>query len=175
MHEIAQNYAQVSLPLSQTIVLQNVNFLLEGTFSLENENQNGRPSETCFQKMWKMRFYITKHFKCCSMGNRDHCGNTSVIFNIFWEQKLYWWHVWLWLCGSMRLRAVASLTDLGGWVGNSSTFLIFPHISINFSNFSSNFTYFLPHFGLAHPGGPWLRHWWDYMGRHMYLWTGSAI
>ena len=35
--KIAQNYAQVSLPLSYTIqlVLQNGNFLLEGTFSLE--------------------------------------------------------------------------------------------------------------------------------------------
>ena len=37
----------------------------------------------------------------------------------------------------------------------------FPQISINFS---SNCTYFLPHFGspggrLAHPGRPWLRHW----------------
>ena len=37
----------------------------------------------------------------------------------------------------------------------------FPQISINFS---SNFTYFLPHFGppggrVAHPGRPWLRHW----------------
>ena len=31
----------------------------------------------------------------------------------------------------------------------------------NRSSFSSNFTYFLPHFGprLAHPGRPWLRHW----------------
>ena len=44
MHEIAQNYVQVimiyndvSLPLSHTLypVLQNVIFLLEGTFSLE--------------------------------------------------------------------------------------------------------------------------------------------
>ena len=39
-----------------------------------------------------------------------------------------------------------------------------PQISINFSYFSSNFTYFLPHFGppggrVAHPGRPWLRHW----------------
>ena len=40
----------------------------------------------------------------------------------------------------------------------------FPQILINFSYFSSNFTYFLPHFGppggwVAHPGRPWLRHW----------------
>ena len=40
----------------------------------------------------------------------------------------------------------------------------FPQISINFSYFSWNFTYFLPHFGppggqVAHPGRPWLRHW----------------
>ena len=40
----------------------------------------------------------------------------------------------------------------------------FPEISINFSYFSSNFTFFLPHFGppggrVAHPGRPWLRHW----------------
>ena len=54
-------------------------------------------------------------------------------------------------------RAVASLTVPGG--GKSSTLLIFPQISINFS---SNFTYFLPHFGppggRVHPGRPWLRH-----------------
>ena len=36
-------------------------------------------------------------------------------------------------------------------MGKSSTFLIFPQILINFLYFSSNFTYFLPHFGL--PGG----------------------
>ena len=40
----------------------------------------------------------------------------------------------------------------------------FPQIWINFSYSSSNFTYFLPHFGppggqVAHPGRPWLRHW----------------
>ena len=40
----------------------------------------------------------------------------------------------------------------------------FPQISISFSYFSSNFTYFLPHFcppdgRVAHPGRPWLRHW----------------
>ena len=39
----------------------------------------------------------------------------------------------------------------------------FPQISINFSYFSSNFTYYLPHLGrpggrVAHPGRPWLRH-----------------
>ena len=39
----------------------------------------------------------------------------------------------------------------------------FPQISISFFYFSSNFTYFLPHFGppggrVAHPGRPWLRH-----------------
>ena len=40
---------------------------------------------------------------------------------------------------------------------------LFPQIWINFSYFSSNFTYFLPHFGppggqVAHLGRPWLRH-----------------
>ena len=39
----------------------------------------------------------------------------------------------------------------------------FPQILINFSYFSSSFTYFLPHFGppggwVTHPGRPWLRH-----------------
>ena len=47
----------------------------------------------------------------------------------------------------------------------------FSQISINFSYFilifSSNLIYFLPHFGppggrLAHPGRPWLRHWWNW-------------
>ena len=49
-------------------------------------------------------------------------------------------------------------------VGKSSTFLIFPQISINFCYFSSNFSHFLPHFGypggwVAHSGRPWLRYW----------------
>ena len=48
-------------------------------------------------------------------------------------------------------------------MGKSSTFLIFPQISITFSYFSSNVPYFRPYFGapggrLAHPGRPWLRH-----------------
>ena len=53
-----------------------------------------------------------------------------------------------------------SQPDSPGWarVPLSS---FFPQISINFS---SNFSYFLPHFGppggqVAHPGRPWLRHW----------------
>ena len=57
-------------------------------------------------------------------------------------------------------RAVASLTVLGGQEFH------FPHFSSKFdefSYFSSNFTYLLPHFGppggrVAHPGRPWLRH-----------------
>ena len=49
-----------------------------------------------------------------------------------------------------------------GWAGVPlSSF--FPQTLINSTNFSSNFTYFLPHFGLpggrlAHPGRSWLRH-----------------
>ena len=37
----------------------------------------------------------------------------------------------------------------------------FPQISVQFSYFSSNFFYFLPHFGppLAHLERSWLRHW----------------
>ena len=55
-------------------------------------------------------------------------------------------------------RAVASLTVPGGQELHFPHF--FPQILINFS---SNFTYFLPHFGppgvqVAHPGWPWLRH-----------------
>ena len=50
-----------------------------------------------------------------------------------------------------------------GWVGKSSIFFFFPQISIKFSYFSSNFTYFVPHFGppggrVAYLGRPWLRH-----------------
>ena len=33
------------------------------------------------------------------------------------------------------------------WVGKSSTFLVFPQITFNFSYFSSNFAHFLPHLG----------------------------
>ena len=49
-----------------------------------------------------------------------------------------------------------------GWA-RVPLFSVFPQVLINFSYFSSNFTYFLPHFGLpggqvAHPGRPWLCH-----------------
>ena len=67
----------------------------------------------CFQKLWKMQFYITKHFKRCSTSNRDHCGNISVIFNIFWEQK-YWWQVWF-LRGSVSQWPVVYL-----WTGRAN-------------------------------------------------------
>ena len=60
----------------------------------------------------------------------------------------------------LQIRALASLTVPGG---QGFHFPHFPSNSINFSYFSSSFTYFLPHFGppggrLAHPGRPWLRH-----------------
>ena len=63
---------------------------------------------------------------------------------------------------STMFRAVASLT-----VPDALEFHfphLFPQIKINFSYFSSNFTYFLPHFGppggwVATQGRPWLRHW----------------
>ena len=58
-------------------------------------------------------------------------------------------------------RAVASLTVPVGQGFHFPHF--FTQILINISYFSSNFIYFLPHFGppggrLAHPGRPWLRH-----------------
>ena len=76
---------------------------------------------------------------------------------------------------SDRCTPTDSIHHLGGWQGRSqphspgwarvplSSF--FPQILINFSYFSSNFLHFLPHFDtpggrLAHPGRPWLRHWW---------------
>ena len=55
-----------------------------------------------------------------------------------------------------------------GWARvHCTTFLFFSSKFDEFSYFSSNFTYFLPHFGppggrLAHPGRPWLRHWMGY-------------
>ena len=54
-------------------------------------------------------------------------------------------------------QAVASLSLPGGQFSSFSC--IFPH-------FPSIFLHFLPHFGLpggrlAHPGRPWLRHWWS--------------
>ena len=69
----------------------------------------------CFQKLWKMQFYITKHFKSCSTctSNRDHCDNISVILNIFWEQK-YWWQVWF-LRGSVSQWPVVYL-----WTGRAN-------------------------------------------------------
>ena len=61
--------------------------------------------------------------------------------------------------GMVDPRAVASLTVPGGHEFH------FPHLLINFTYLSSNFSHFLPHFGppggrVAHPGRPWLRHWW---------------
>ena len=51
-------------------------------------------------------------------------------------------------------------------VGKSPLSSFCPQILIDVSYFSSNFTYFLPHFGppggrVAHPGRHWLRHWPD--------------
>ena len=67
-----------------------------------------------------------------------------------------WWALQGWCQGR-------SQPHLPGWarVPLSS---FYPQILINFSYFSSNLTYFLPHFGppggrVAHPGRPWLRHW----------------
>ena len=85
--KIAQNYVQVPYPylcLTLYLVLQNVNFffLLEGTFSLEKlKSKWPTILNMCFQKLWKMQFYITKNFKWCSIGNRDHCGITSEFLN----------------------------------------------------------------------------------------------
>ena len=83
-------------PWTIRIRLQNVNFLAGRHFPWLDINKILKMAtiKTCFQKLLKMQSYITKHFKWCSVGNRDHCGNISVIFNIFWEQK-YWWQVWL--------------------------------------------------------------------------------
>ena len=70
-------------------------FLLQGTFSLEKwKSKWPTVRNMCLQKLWKMQLYLTKHAKWCSIGNRNHCGITSVILNIFREQK-YWWQVWL--------------------------------------------------------------------------------
>ena len=55
-------------------------------------------------KTFQVRFYI---------GNRYHCGNISVIFNIFWEQK-YWWQVWL-NCGNVSLWDIMYL-----WTGGAN-------------------------------------------------------
>ena len=75
-----------------------------------------------------------------------------------YRSKKSWWS----LSSLVTVRAVASLTIPGGQEFHFPHF--FPEISINFSDFSSNFTYFLPYFGpphgrIAHPGRPWLRHW----------------
>ena len=97
--KIAKNYAQASILTFFShylvVVPQNVILLLEGTFTLE-KSKSKWPTviNMCLQKLWKITFYITKHVKWCSISNRDHCGITSVIFNIFREHK-YWWEVWL--------------------------------------------------------------------------------
>ena len=76
-----------------------------------------------------------------------------------WQKNKKGLHCWISHSRGILNRAVANLTVLGGQEFHFPHF--FPQISINFS---SNFTYFLPHFGppggrVAHPGRPWLRHW----------------
>ena len=69
--KIAQNYAQVSLPLSHIIQYSKrffwfcfcFFFLLEGTFSLEKwKSKWPTVRNMCFQKLWKILFFITKHY-----------------------------------------------------------------------------------------------------------------
>ena len=59
-----------------------------------------------------------------------------------------------WFILTQRIRAITSLTVLGGQGLN------FPHFSSNFPYFFTNFPHFCPHFGprVAHPGKPWLHH-----------------
>ena len=103
----------------------------------------------------------------CQMAEKSKFKNKQKVQNC-WSAKNYTW-------GNTKFTVICQhfnwdkLNGQGrsqphspGWarVPLSS---FFPQISINFSYFSSNFIYFLPHFGppggqLAHPGRPWLRH-----------------
>ena len=61
---------------------------------------NGQPSETrAFTWSCEKWGYITKHFKWCSISNRDHFGITllSVILNFFWggtQSAQFWAKFW---------------------------------------------------------------------------------
>ena len=75
---------------------------------------------------------------------------------------------------SCECRAVASLTVPGGQEFH------FPQISINFSNFSSNLIYFLPHFGppggeVAHLGRPWLHHCVNAVQLYLHFWQNLVF
>ena len=78
-----------------------------------------------------------------------------------WECQMYSLYAEACLFAFFVFRVVASLTGLG-WARVPLS-LFFPQILGNFSYFSSNCTYFLPHFDspggrLAHMGRSWLRH-----------------
>ena len=86
-------------------------------------------------------------------------NNTIILKHIAWESNKNGIRILvvpvgleLFLKSGIIFRAVARLAVTGGH--------FFFQILINFSYFSSNFTYFLPNLGprLAHPGRPWLRH-----------------
>ena len=90
------NYAQVSLPLSHTIhepVLQNINILLEGTFSLEKwKSKWPTLLETCGDVLSKVVKNIIFQNKTLLVmfyrHNVQHFGTNFVILNIFWKQKI---------------------------------------------------------------------------------------
>ena len=83
----------------------------------------------CFQKLWKMRFYITKHCICkwCSVSNRDHsslwCHFSNFEFFLraeimmtsltcLWQCKWMSWCVPLNWESSFFLRAEIMMTSL---------------------------------------------------------------
>ena len=60
--KIMLKYPYLCLTLSSGPVLQNVNFFLEGTFSLEKwKSKWPTVRNMCFQKLWKILFFKTKH------------------------------------------------------------------------------------------------------------------
>ena len=79
----------------------------------------------------------------------------NTILACLWGKVYRWWGVIKFLLLKWGVaRAVASLTVPGGQEFHFPHF--FPQVWIKFSDFSSNFSHFLPHFD---PRRPWLRHW----------------
>ena len=127
-----------------------------------------RGSEFLFQQLSKLNFKI---FGVSESHWKETCGFTESDYRVFNSGKMdtHGQGVTLILNGSAQ-RAQHSWDTILCHQGRSQPHSpgwarillssVFPQISINFS---SNLTYFLPHFcplggRVAHPGRPWLRH-----------------
>ena len=100
------------------------------------------------QRTWlTLTIIIVMKWDTCSFHSHQAPDSETSLMPVFFSST----------CFRPSGRAVANLAVPGGQE------FYFPHFFLKFLSFSSNFAYFLPHFGppggrVAHPGRPWLCH-----------------